>query len=108
MKVLVVDDNELLAENLCEVLEDAGYEAEFTPSAEDALQRGCFDVYVSDVRMPGLDGWELRSRVLECCPHARVLLMTAYAEPGARPASTSSVVPLSKPVPIHTLLEHLG
>lgn len=107
-RILVVDDNALLAENLMEFLADEGYAASFATSAAEALDMPeCFDVYVADVRMPLLNGWELRSRLRKRCPNARIIMMSGFAEPGRRPVEDCDV-PLPKPVPLPALLERIG
>lgn len=61
LRALVVDDKEARA-GLVLMLEDHGFEAVAVGSGEEALQRveqDCFDVVFTDLRMLGLDGWEV-------------------------------------------------
>ncbi len=107
MKVLVVDDNAPLAENLAEMLADEGHDVRFETSPEEALALPeCFDAYVLDVRMPGIDGWQLKARLLARCPAAKVVLVSGFADRELRP-ETELVVPLPKPVPFELLLARL-
>lgn len=81
-QVLVVDDNRVLADNLAEILTDEGHVAHTAYSGEEALAAAaddCFDLVLSDIRMPGMGGVELITRLHERDPHATYLLMTAYA-----------------------------
>jgi CheY-like chemotaxis protein len=59
-RILVVDDDEVIASCLQAYLEDEGMEVQIVGSAEEALavaRGGCaFDVCVMDMRLPGLDG----------------------------------------------------
>lgn len=80
--ILVVDDERVLRDNLCEFLRGAGYRVD---SAADGLQawamleRDDYGVLLTDVRMPGLDGIGLLQRVVAARPETRTLVMTAYA-----------------------------
>ncbi|HYS16038.1 MAG TPA: sigma-54 dependent transcriptional regulator [Candidatus Binatia bacterium] len=80
--ILVVDDEPAIQDILTWSLEAEGYRVATAGSGEEALSRveeEDFDVIVTDIVMPGLDGLEVleRSRVLN--PRAAVIVMTAYA-----------------------------
>ena len=108
MKVLVVDDNAPLAENLAEMLGNEGHDVSFVTDPQDALHHDeCFDAYVLDVCMPGMDGWQLRAQLQDRCPSAQIVLMTGFADRSLRPAG-ELLMPLEKPVPFQTLLEKLA
>lgn len=82
-RVLVVDDESGIAENLQAFLEDEGMGAESVGSAEEAVQRvrlgGAFDVCIMDMRLPGMDG-NAGIRVLhELCPGLRFIIHTGSA-----------------------------
>ncbi|PYN45211.1 MAG: Fis family transcriptional regulator, partial [Candidatus Rokuibacteriota bacterium] len=80
--ILVVDDEPAIQDILTWALSAEGYRVATAGSGEEALSRveqEDFDVIVTDIVMPGLDGLEVleRSRVLN--PRAAVIVMTAYA-----------------------------
>src|SRR5207249_10571772 len=80
--ILVVDDEPAIQDILTWALSAEGYRVATAGSGEEALARveaEDFDVIVTDIVMPGLDGLEVleRSRVLN--PRAAVIVMTAYA-----------------------------
>jgi len=80
--ILVVDDEPAIQDILTWALSAEGYRVATAGSGEEALarvEREDFDIIVTDIVMPGLDGLELleRSRVLN--PRAAVIVMTAYA-----------------------------
>jgi DNA-binding NtrC family response regulator len=80
--ILVVDDEPAIQDILTWALSAEGYRVATAGSGEEALTRvegEDFDVIVTDIVMPGLDGLEVleRSRVLN--PRAAVIVMTAYA-----------------------------
>ncbi|MCW8919378.1 MAG: sigma-54 dependent transcriptional regulator [Gammaproteobacteria bacterium] len=80
--VLIVEDDSALAEALQDMLELAFYEVTLAQDATTALARlnqGHFDLVLSDVHMPGMDGHALLRRIKALYPALPVLLMTAYA-----------------------------
>jgi two-component system, response regulator PdtaR len=82
-RALIVDDNLALAEDLAEILGDAGYEIRVFHDPNAVLREASslvFDVALLDVRMPGMDGVTLQQQLLTTHPGARFVLMTAYAE----------------------------
>ena len=79
--VLIAEDNEGLRKAICEALQREEFEVEATADGEEAmavLRRRHFDLLVSDVKMPGVDGIELLRRVKQTDPDTSVILMTAY------------------------------
>ncbi len=112
MRVLVVDDNVELAENLAEILGEEGFDVRVSTDPERALAEArsfAFDVALLDVRMPGMDGVELYRRLRTARPSARFVLMTAYTkdERLAQAFALGVRTVLPKPVPIPSLLETL-
>ncbi|CAN7520282.1 response regulator [Pararhizobium sp. LjRoot235] len=80
--VAVVDDDPRLLESLEELLESAGYAASCFPSAGHLLVRGLadLDVLITDIGMPGTDGFELREIVKKARPELPVFLVTGRHE----------------------------
>jgi CheY-like chemotaxis protein len=84
-KVLIVENHEDNLRLLAKCLEFRGILVEQALSGSEALQRleyESFDVVVSDVRMPGLNGFELARHILDNLGSTPVVLMTA--DPTAR------------------------
>ena len=111
IKILVVDDNVSLAENVAEILTEAGHHADVAPSAEEALRRieaGAYpmDALLTDYRLPGASGTQLIGSVRRLGYTAPALMMTGYRDDkiaaAAIEARASDV--LSKPVDIGRLL----
>ena len=81
-RVLVVDDEQRLADLVCLSLTDQGYAASAHIRAADALavfDREHVDLVISDLRMPDMDGRQLMHEVKQRSPDTAVIIMTAYA-----------------------------
>ena len=110
-KVLLVEDNRDNLRLLAVSLQKGGILVQQTLNGYEALQKlecECFDVVVSDVRMPGLNGFELAKHILDNFGDSTpVVLMTG--DPTARvtgninEAGVSSL--LIKPFPVRELIE---
>ena len=81
MRVLVVDDDLGICRTLREILQRDGCFVEVAGdgvAALSALQRLSFDVVLTDVVMPNMDGYELYTAIRERRPDLPVLMMTAF------------------------------
>jgi len=107
---LVVDDNVAFAENLAEILRDAGAEVEIARSGIEALRLievRRFDAMVTDMRMPLMSGAELVREARHHDAGLPAIIITAYSrESDLREAWRLGLLAvLPKPVPIVRLLE---
>src|SRR5574341_146992 len=81
-KILIVDDEPDMAENVARLLQGEGYDAVVeTESAKavDVLERERPDLVITDLRMPMLDGLAFLERVKETHPETAVILLTGFA-----------------------------
>ena len=83
-RILIVDDEPRVAFFLQESLEslERNYQvvhAETGESALEAMDRGRFDVVITDLRMPGMNGLELYRESRKAYPRLITIFMTAYA-----------------------------
>jgi DNA-binding NtrC family response regulator len=81
-RVLVVDDERLIADTVAQILNIHGYDAFTAYGANDALtiaERFFPDFLLSDVMMPGTNGIELAVAVQELLPKVKVLLFSGQA-----------------------------
>jgi CheY-like chemotaxis protein len=81
-RILVVDDDHLMASTLCDILEHKGWLAEPAHSGEAALDRAATDrpdVVLMDIKMGGMNGVEALKALRALHPTLRVILMTAYS-----------------------------
>ena len=79
-KILIVEDDRELNRTVCSFLNQNGYEAVGCLNANeayDALYGGMFDLIVSDIMMPGTDGFEFAQAVRDINAEIPILFMTA-------------------------------
>ncbi|MDA3961526.1 MAG: response regulator [Planctomycetota bacterium] len=103
--VIVVDDDRLTRESLCEILSDLGWlarDANGGLAAFASIQREQTDMVVSDVDMPDISGFELLARLQGIQFPAPVILMSARADVELirRAREAGAVDLLAKPVHI--------
>jgi two-component system, NtrC family, response regulator PilR len=81
-KILVVDDERSMRELLELVLKREGYvvhKAENGTRALELVRQNVYDLIISDVKMPDINGIELLARVREISPETMVIMITAFA-----------------------------
>ncbi|TRD12374.1 response regulator [Erythrobacter insulae] len=83
-KILLVEDEDMVRAVAERALARAGYEITACPGGEEGLEAitegGEFDLIVSDVVMPGMDGPAMVREIRASNPHLPVLFMSGYAE----------------------------
>jgi DNA-binding NtrC family response regulator len=81
-KILVVDDEQSMTQFLGIVLRKEGYDVATINNGRDALEKvknDNFDVVITDIKMPGMDGIQLLQGIKKHDPGIPVVIMTAYA-----------------------------
>ncbi|HET9262244.1 MAG TPA: sigma-54 dependent transcriptional regulator [Vicinamibacterales bacterium] len=79
--LLIVDDEKALREAIAERLADHGFVVEQAPSGEQALERladFAFDVIITDLRLPGIDGRRVLDAALERYPEIIGIVITGF------------------------------
>ena len=109
--VLVVDDEFLVRCVLCEILQDAGFEVMQAENAGDAIgileQHSDVDLVFSDVKMPGMDGFELARWVNEHKTDMPVILASGYAGKTSMACDLRCTEVLKKPFDFDTVIEKI-
>ena len=85
--VLVVEDDIRLNQIVCASLRSAGYDARGCTNAVEAfdlLHADGADIIISDIMMPGIDGFEFVADVRSVNKHIPILLMTALDDMSAK------------------------
>jgi two-component system, NtrC family, response regulator AtoC len=113
LRILVVEDEPDLRLLLAEALAEAGHEAMLAADGAEGLRlvtAHSFDVVVSDVNLPKVDGRTLLRQTLASTPSTRVILITAYGEIAHAVAALKEGAYdyLAKPFEIEHLLSRLG
>jgi len=112
-RVLVVEDEETVREFVCRVLAMHGHSvltAHDGAEAVQLLETHHFDLLVSDIAMPLMDGISLALKVRASRPHVPIILMTGYANERQRAHNLSLLIEglLSKPFTMDQLLAEVG
>jgi len=112
-RLLIVDDKEQMRDVLQKFLTAEGYRIETAANGKEALEkigRQNFNLILSDIKMPGMDGDELLAEILKRDAEAVVILMTAF---GSIEAAVSAIKRgaadyISKPFQMDEVLLRIG
>ena len=96
-RILIAEDEEALRALTARALTDSGHEVVTAIDGADALdilarQNGRFDLLLTDIKMPLMDGIALALSVARDFPHIIILLMTAYADQRERAANLDALI----------------
>ncbi len=83
LNVLIVDDEKYIRDLLADLVRHNAHESETAVDGEDALvklSQKRFDVVLTDIKMPRLDGYNLLKKVKEKHPETAVVVMTGYSQ----------------------------
>ncbi len=81
-RIILIDNEEGLCRMIEAVLGDHGYQVQSFTSpfkAIEAFQPGAYDLVISDIKMPGMDGLEVLQKIRAVDSHIPVIMITAYA-----------------------------
>jgi DNA-binding NtrC family response regulator len=83
MKILVVDDEEGARDLFNTILTDEGYDVSLAGGGEEALdffKNSPFNLVITDIKMPGMDGLQLLQEIRKMGSKTDVIMVTAYGE----------------------------
>src|SRR5688500_17438207 len=107
--ILVVEDDEAMRDLLAEELEDAGFDVEAAGGAAAGLERARarrFDLVITDLRMPEMDGFDLIRGVVALPEAPHLVMITAFGsiETAIRAVKLGAYDYITKPFEIEELL----
>jgi CheY-like chemotaxis protein len=112
-RVLVVDDDGLILESVCQLLEQAGHKVKAAPGPAEALAcyvsaREPFDLVLTDVMMPGMTGFDLVRRLKQHDPAVNALFLSSLDAVLPRDELIRQFGVLHKPFQAGPLLDAVG
>ena len=112
IRILLAEDDEAMRTYLGRALENAGYEVisvDCGHAAVPYLQNEHFDLLLSDIVMPEMDGIELARRATELDPDIKVMFITGFAAVALNPDSNAprDAKILSKPFHLRDLVNEV-
>jgi two-component system, cell cycle response regulator CpdR len=107
-RILLAEDEDAMRAYLERALVNAGYEVSAVDRGTDAvplLETGDFDLLLSDIVMPEMDGIELAQRCAEISPRTKVMFITGFAAVSLRASREQpNAKVLSKPFHLRDLV----
>jgi len=106
-RILIVDDDEAIRTMLADIFREEGYEVQTAihgRQALDSLRQSTFDLLLTDMSMPVMDGWQLARELKEQGVSVPLVVMTAAQSAAALAREVDAVAYLGKPFDIDTLL----
>lgn len=83
MKILLLEDEKRMAQALCEILRREGYEVDHCAKGDEGFEvaeSGSYDIILLDIMLPGMNGFEIASRLRRDGISASILMLTAKSE----------------------------
>ena len=114
-RILLAEDDDSMRDFLAKALKRAGHEVEAVADGEEGLdalgdRAGRYDLLLTDIVMPGVDGIELARRAAEIDPGLKIMFITGFAavalNAGSRAPKEAKV--LSKPFPLRDLVDEVA
>ena len=106
-RILVVDDDEAIRTMLADIFLEEGYQVQTAVHGRQALEslnRSSFDLLLTDMAMPVMDGWELARELKDRGVSVPLVVMTAAQSAAALAREVDAVAYLGKPFDIDNLL----
>jgi PAS domain S-box-containing protein len=113
VKVLVIDDDQLVREAIVGMLSSSGHDAEQAAGGREALvlmESSKYNLVVTDLAMPEMDGWATASEIKRRWPGTKVVLATGYAVSSELVESRSDLVDavIYKPIRVNDITAALN
>ena len=112
-RILLIEDDRELYEEISEILKDEGYSVDITHDGSEAemrIESGTYDVILLDLKIPGTNGYEVLKSIRKITPSVKVIIVTGSLsadEAGPDILNAADAV-ISKPFDIKTLLHKIS
>lgn len=108
-KILVIDDERAIRNSLREILEYENFEVDDSPDGADGIkliEKNKYDLILSDIKMPKMDGLEVLERVLAISPETPVVIISGHGtiETAVEALKKGAYDYISKPIDMNRLL----
>ena len=83
MKILIIDDERYIRNSLGEILMDEGYEVDTAENGTEGLEKASkekYSIIFSDIKMPGMDGIEVLSKLVESGNEAAIVMISGHGD----------------------------
>ena len=112
-RILLAEDDDSMRRFLAKALENAGHEVESFGNgvqAHNCLKHDIFDILLTDIVMPEMDGIELARRGAEIDPTMKIMFITGFAAVALSPEAETlkEAKVLSKPFHLRDLVNEVG
>jgi CheY-like chemotaxis protein len=112
-KILAIDDQELIRELLTSMLDELDYPHQICADGESgirAFEQDNFDIVITDLGLPGMDGWEVARRVKQLKPATPVIVISGWGIDAVRRKAPANLVDfiLAKPFRMEQLGEMIS
>jgi len=84
-KILIVDDDQDICETLSDILDEEGYDVVTACDGQEALEKirqGSFNLVITDIKMPIMDGMALLKEIEKSHTDIEVIVITSYGNEG--------------------------
>lgn len=111
--ILLAEDDSSMLEFLTQALEKAGHKVTSSDNGlkalDQLLQGNVFDLLLTDIVMPGMDGIELAQKASDVCPNMKVMFITGFAAVAMaeKDSAPSNAKVLSKPFHLKDLVDQV-
>ncbi len=105
-RILLVDDNTVVRDMLVDLVASLGYRADAAAGGEEALKlldRGQYSMVLTDLLMPGMNGWDVLAAVRQRDANMPVIIITGSPVVGDPRALQPGVAVVKKPVDVTAL-----
>ena len=107
--ILIAEDDRHTMEGLTEILQEEGYAVTGVPNGQQAIEvasQSSFDILLTDMKMPKLNGMDLISKMKTVCPQTKIIMMTAFAtvETAVQALRDGAFNYITKPIDFEQLL----